>query len=192
MSNDEKLQGRLEFLKKAERLKDTLRSAHTSQGRPESTAEHTWRLTLLVITLADLLPGVDLLRLLKLCILHDLGEAVGGDIPAPEQEAVSAKSDREREDFMSLLEVLPGSLKTEFLSLWDEYEDAQTREAQVAKALDKIETLLQHNQGDNPVDFDYLFNLEYGRKYTDLVPLASQIRLILDEETRMNAVKNKH
>ncbi|MNF15954.1 hypothetical protein D3C80_2187750 [compost metagenome] len=54
----------------------------------------------------------------------------------------------------------------------------------MVKALDKIETILQHTQGDNPPDFDYAFNLEYGRRYTDAIPFLASLRRALDEETR--------
>lgn len=178
---------RLEFLRRAERLKDTLRSAYTASGRTESAAEHTWRLTLLALTFADGLPDVDLLKLLKICILHDLGEAVAGDIPAPLQSPTAAKSENERNDFLSLVEPLPEAVRLEFVSLWDEYENGDSTEARVAKALDKLETILQHNQGRNPEDFDYEFNLEYGRTYTDRVPIAATIRDLLDIETRARA-----
>lgn len=174
---------RLEFLRKAERLKGTLRSAHTSSGRAESVAEHSWRLTLLAMTFADQLPDVDLLKLLKICILHDLGEAVDGDIPAPEQSFTDSKAGKERNDFLSLVTSLPDHLKSEFVSLWDEYEDGSSQEARAAKALDKLETILQHNQGANPADFDYDFNLDYGREHTSKVPIAAMIRRLLDAET---------
>lgn len=190
--NNSQLQDRLEFLRRAERLKDTLRSGHTTEGRTESVADHTWRLTLLVITFADLLPNVDLLRLLKICVLHDLGEAIDGDIPAPSQASSAPKSDKERADFESLLSTLPEHLKSEFLSLWDEYENVASHEAQIAKALDKIETLIQHNQGRNPKGFDYVFNLNYGKQYTDAVPLASELRVFIDKDTASNAARNQH
>jgi len=180
---------RLDFLREAERLKDTLRTANTTSGRTESVADHTWRLTLLVITFADQLPDLDLLKLLKICILHDLGEAIDGDIPAPSQSLSKRKSGKERTDFLSLLEPLPNSVKSEFVSLWDEYEDGETPEAQAAKALDKLETILQHNQGSNPDDFDYEFNLDYGKAHTNKVPIAAQIREILDIETEANTAK---
>ena len=77
----------LTFFRAAEALKNTLRSGHTSAGRPESTAEHSWRLCLMAVALEDELPDIDVGRLLRLLILHDLGEAVGGDIPAPSQTA---------------------------------------------------------------------------------------------------------
>jgi len=183
---------RLAFLRLAERLKDTKRSGFTTKGRTESVADHSWRLTLLAITFADLLPDIDMLRLLKICVIHDLGEAVNGDIPAPAQVGQDSKSQNERNDFKSLLKTLPEHLRDEFLSLWDEYENEISNEAQVAKALDKIETLLQHNQGNNPENFDYDFNLTYGKQYTDAVPLAKEIRALIDRDTSANAVRAKN
>jgi putative hydrolase of HD superfamily len=75
--------------------------------------------------------------------------------------------------------------------LWDEYEAASTAEARLAKALDKLETIIQHNQGVNPPTFDYDFNLRYGRQYTDTHPLLAAIRAELDAETarRSHAAK---
>lgn len=185
-----KLAARLDFVRAAERLKDTLRSGFTAEGRTESVADHTWRLTLLAMSLFDLLPNVDPLRLLKICILHDLGEAVHGDIPAPLQDPENSKAHDEREDFHSLISSLPHELRTEYLALWDEYENASSSEGRVAKALDKLETILQHNQGKNPKDFDYAYNLQYGRTQTDAVPLAATLRELLDAETAWNAKRN--
>ena len=184
------ISSRLGFLREAERLKDTLRSAYTTSGRTESVAEHTWRLTLLAITFADELPDVDLLKLLKICILHDLGEAIDGDIPAPLQSSAATKSGKERDDFISLVDPLPEQLKSEFVSLWDEYEQGNSPEARAAKALDKLETILQHNQGLNPEDFDYEFNLEYGKVHTNKVPIAAVIRDLLDVETMAKAQRD--
>jgi HD domain len=73
---------RLKFIREAERLKNVLRLAHTSEGRQESTAEHTWRLCLLAMVFEDLLPGLDFAKVLKMCVVHDLGEAIHGDVPA--------------------------------------------------------------------------------------------------------------
>ena len=185
------ISSRLDFLREAERLKDTLRSAYTTSGRTESVAEHTWRLTLLAITFADELPDLDLLRLLKICILHDLGEAIDGDIPAPLQDAAASKSAKERNDFLSLVDRLPDGIRSEFIALWDEYEDGDSPEARAAKALDKLETILQHNQGSNPKDFDYEFNLEYGKSHTSLLPIAARIRELLDVETKAKADKSQ-
>jgi putative hydrolases of HD superfamily len=181
------LLGVLDFLKSAERIKDTVRSGYTSGGRQESVADHTWRLCLMALTLRDQFPDVDFSRLMMMCIVHDLGEALRGDVPAPLQHDGASKADQEREDLLSLVEPLPRVTQDEIVSLWDEYEAASTPEARLAKALDKLETLLQHTQGDNPPGFDYRFNLSYGRRYTTGDPVIEALRAILDEETERRA-----
>lgn len=185
------LDGVLTFLRSAERLKDTLRTSHTSSGRSESVAEHTWRLCLMAALLRGEFPEVDFSRLVRICIVHDLGEAVGGDIPAVAQVAAAPKAEQERRDLESILAPLPEPLRAEMLSLWDEYEAAATPEARVAKALDKLETILQHNQGRNPPDFDYEFNLGYGQRYTGGHPLIVAFRTALDRETRHRAAGSR-
>ncbi len=89
--DDALIDARLNFLRGCERLKDVLRSGHTSGGRRESTAEHSWRLALMAMVLMDQLGEVDRGRVLELCLVHDLGEALGGDVPAPEQVRAAAR-----------------------------------------------------------------------------------------------------
>ena len=185
--NDTDLHGVLEFLREAERLKNVHRSAWTSGGNPESVAEHTWRLCMMAILLAPEFEGVDVAKLLKLCVVHDLGEAISGDIPAIQQDPSAPKSDAERRDLLQLTAPLPEQLRADVVALWDEYEGARTLEARIAKALDKLETIMQHNQGANPDTFDYEFNLGYGTRYTADHPLIVRIRAILDAETRAHA-----
>ena len=187
------LTGILAFLRSAERLKSTTRTGYTSAGEQESVAEHTWRLCLMALVLAPEFPDVDFAKLVKICIIHDLGEAINGDVPAPEQARRAAagelagKAEQERRDLMQLLAPLPARIAGEIAALWDEYEAAQSPEAKLAKALDKLETIMQHNQGRNPAGFDYRFNLGYGRQHTAANPLIAQVRAILDEETETRA-----
>ena len=182
------LAGIVEFLRAAERLKTTTRSGWTSAGQPESVAEHTWRLCLMALVLRPSFPDVNFERLVKICIVHDLGEAIGGDVPAPEQvRRAGSKAADERRDLLQLLAPLPAPVRDEITALWDEYERAQSTEARLAKALDKLETILQHTQGHNPADFDYRFNLTYGRQYTGDHPLLAAVRAVLDEETERRA-----
>lgn len=185
--NEAELTGILDFLRRAERLKDTVRSGFTTEGRQESVADHTWRLCIMAMVLHDKFPDVDFAHLIKICLVHDLGEAVGGDIPAPQQSGAVDKARQERRDLIELLSPLPERLKDEVLDLWDEYEAAETPEARLAKALDKLETLLQHTQGANPPDFDYRFNLRYGRRFTSGDPTIEAIRAVLDDETERRA-----
>lgn len=178
------LQGRLEFLRQAERLKDVLRSARSSGGRQESTAEHTWRLCLMAMMLEEGLTGLDFARILKLCVIHDLGEAIHGDVPAIDQTPGSDKGAQERQDLLALASPLDAPARAQLLALWDDYENAASPEARAVKAMDKLETLLQHNQGANEPDFDYAFNLDYGRKYTDALPLFRELRQLVDADTQ--------
>jgi len=178
------LQGRLEFLRQAERLKDVLRSARSSGGRQESTAEHTWRLCLMAMMLEEGLTGLNFARILKLCVIHDLGEAIHGDVPAIDQTPGSDKGAQERQDLLALASPLDAPARAQLLALWDDYENAASPEARAVKAMDKLETLLQHNQGANEPDFDYAFNLDYGRKYTDALPLFRELRQLVDADTQ--------
>ena len=179
----EEIEGVLTFLRAAERLKTVMRSGWTSDGQQESVAEHTWRLCLMAMLLYGHTPDIDLARLLKMCLIHDLGEAIGGDVPAPAQNAGASKAYQERSDLVQLIAPLPPALRQEIVDLWDEYEAAGSPEAKIAKGLDKLETILQHNQGKNPANFDYAFNLEYGLRYTAADPIMSALRQRLDEET---------
>ena len=183
----------LDFLRATERLKTVTRSAYTSTGERESVAEHTWRVALMALLVAPEFPDIDFARLIKICLVHDLGEAIGGDIPAPEQARrraageASGKGDAERRDLLTLVAPLPSELRDEIVALWDEYEAAASPEAKLAKGLDKLETILQHTQGANPPDFDYRFNLSYGREHTADPPLVAALRQLLDEATELRA-----
>lgn len=187
--NDNDLFSVLSFLKSAEPLKNTLRSAHTSTGRTESTADHTWRLCLMALIFEDQYQHLDILKLIKLCIIHDLGETIGGDIPAVDQISGMKKSFQERRDMETLVSSLPAALKENILNLWDEYNDVDSEEAQLAKAFDKLETLLQHTQGQNPPNFDYSFNLSYGKQYTNYDELTKKMRFFIDIDTERLALK---
>ena len=179
-----RLTGIISFVQAAEQLKDTLRSGRTAQGRPESTAEHSWRLCLMVMMFERELAGYDLLRLLKLCLVHDLGEAIHGDIPAVEQHNDPDRPARERADLVTLCAPLPADLRNALVELWDDYASARSEEAVLAKGFDKLETMLQHLVGRNAPDFDYGFNLGYAVTQTDRHPLLREIRKVVDAQTR--------
>jgi putative hydrolase of HD superfamily len=181
------LHGILAFLRHAEALKHTTRVAWTSTGQQESVAEHTWRLCLMALVLAPRFPGIDVGKLLRICIVHDLGEAIGGDISAVLQAGMPNKAEQERADLLELVTPLPQATRDEIVALWDEYEQAASPEAKIAKGLDKLETILQHNQGAMPDDFDFRFNLQYGARYTTDDPVLRVIRAVLDEDTERRA-----
>ena len=179
----EKLIRYLRFIREAERLKNVLRTAYTSEGRHESTAEHSWRLALLAAVLTGERPELDMQRVVLMCLIHDLGEAFDGDVPAIAQTAPGVKAASELAAMERLTRLLPPEAGATIREIWEEYEACQTPEARWVKALDKAETIIQHNQGANPAGFDYAFNLTYGSEYFDDGALLSDLRLLLDEET---------
>ena len=189
--NTDIIKGRLLFLKEAENLKNIMRSSHTSKGRVESTAEHTWRLALLALVFEDELKYLNFSKVLKMCLVHDLGETINGDVPATEKKNHPDKDVQERNDLLLLTQSLDAPLRNTILGLWEEYEAGLTQEAVAVKALDKLETILQHNQGINPDDFDYEFNLSYGEKYTDKHPLFKSIRALMDTEKKQKINNSK-
>ena len=130
----------------AERLKDTTRHCYTRNGRHESVAEHSWMMTLIAFFIKDEFPEADMDKVIKMCIIHDLGEAFTGDIPTFEKTAAN----EEMEDALlySWVKTLPENYATEMLALYDEMAKRETIEAKIYKAIDGLEALIQHNISD--------------------------------------------
>lgn len=183
------MEGVLAFIKRAENLKNTFRLSFTTTGKRESSAEHSWRLCLLVLLFGGSFPGLNLEKCFKLAVVHDLAEAVCGDTPAVCREQHKAKAAVERQALEEIIQPLPEALGREVADLWREYEGATTAEARYVKALDKLETLIQHNQGLNPPDFDYAFNLGYGLDATGTSDIFAALRTLIDDETRAHMAR---
>ena len=101
----------LAFLARLEKLKCNTRHSWTSSGRHESVAEHSWRLAMLAMLLRDALPEVDMDKVLRMCLIHDVGEAVTGDIPSFQK--TDANEETERQAIAELLSPLPDGLRGE-------------------------------------------------------------------------------
>ena len=134
----------LDILHVAERLKDTTRHCTSSKGRPESVAEHSWRLALMAMLLRREFPELDINRVVDMCLIHDLGECFTGDIPA----FLKTETDRETEDELLRRWVasLPEETARALAALYEEMDAQQTAEARLYKALDKLEAVIQHNE----------------------------------------------
>ncbi|EKD58978.1 MAG: hypothetical protein ACD_56C00015G0006 [uncultured bacterium] len=135
-----------DFLHQVEKLKDTLRYNQTSGGRKESSAEHSWRLSLMVFVVAEQLKlKLDVFRAIKIAIVHDIAESITGDIDAIKVHDGEITKEEKHELEISALqkirEMLPVNIGQEIFDLWNEYEENETQEAKYIKALDKIETL---------------------------------------------------
>ena len=144
---DQQFYACITFLHEAEKLKSTLRHNWTTTGRQESVAEHTWRLMLMFFLFDHSVEfHIDSYRVMKIILIHDIAELVYGDVPAfVKSKGYKDKArKRERKAAKSLFFILPPSIRKECFSLFEEYEQGITQEAKVAKALDKLETSLQH------------------------------------------------
>ena len=130
----------LAFLARLEKLKCNTRHSWTSSGRHESVAEHSWRLAMLAMLLRDALPEVDMDKVLRMCLIHDVGEAVTGDIPSFQK--TDANEETERQAIAELLSPLPDGLRGELTALFAEMDALATPEARVYKALDKLEVVV--------------------------------------------------
>ena len=166
----------LEILHVAERLKDTTRHCTTTKGRIESVAEHSWRISLMAYLLKYEFQDADIDKVIRMCLIHDLGECFTGDIPT----FIKTDKDRDKED--SLLDQWVGSLPPEVSSdmraLFEEMNAQQTKEAKLYKALDKLEALIQHNE--SPIDTwsenEYELNKRYAFDAVEFSDWLSDLR----------------
>ncbi|MBO7422794.1 MAG: HD domain-containing protein [Oscillospiraceae bacterium] len=152
----------LEILHVAERLKDTPRHCTTSKRRPESVAEHSWRVSLMAFLLNHEFPELDMNKVVNMCLIHDLGECFTGDIPSFRK----TEQDRATEDSLLSQWVadLPPELSEELASLYAEMDAQETAEARLYKALDKLEAVIQHNESplDTWEEHEYTLNQTYA------------------------------
>ncbi|MDQ0352284.1 putative hydrolase of HD superfamily [Alkalibacillus filiformis] len=156
----------LEVIHLAEKLKGEMRHSWLSNGRRESVAEHTWRLSLMAILIEPFLERkVNMLKLLKMITIHDLVEIEAGDIPAfdtlTNEEVKAAKAHQEQKAIESFRTKLNHKLGEEVEQLWYEFEEKETYEAKVANALDKLEAQIQHNEAS----INTWLEIEYEMSY---------------------------
>jgi len=152
----------IEFLGIIGKMKQNTRHVWAGNGRQESVAEHCWRLAVMALLVADEFPGIDIEKVVKMCLIHDFGEALTGDIPS----FLKTKRDEEKEDLAiaDLLGRLPDSTTGEFSALFSEMTELRTDEAKLFKALDKLEAIISHNESplDTWLDLEHTENLIYG------------------------------
>jgi putative hydrolase of HD superfamily len=148
----------LNILHTAERLKDTMRHSTTSGGRVESVGEHSWRVSLMAFLLKDVFPEADIDKVIRMCLIHDLGECFTGDIPVfAKTDADTKKEDQLLRDWV---DTLPRKTAEEMNALYDEMDALETTEAKIYKALDKLEALIQHNEAPISTWEDHEYSLQ--------------------------------
>lgn len=154
----------LDILHLAEKLKNFTRHCVTSAGRPESVAEHSWRVALMAFILKDQFPNLDMTKVVDMCLIHDLGEAFTGDKPSFEKD----ESDTAQELFLfrQWIASLPQDLSVRMTRLIDEMEERKTPEALLYKSLDQMEAIIQHNESpiSSWLPLEYELQQTYGHE----------------------------
>ena len=173
----------LRVLHTAERLKDETRHCYTSGGRRESVAEHSWRLALTALFLRDEFPALDMDRVIRMCLIHDLGECFTGDIPTFRKTAAD-EADEERQ-LLAWVDTLPAPYDAQMRALYREMAALETTEARIYKALDKFEAVIQHNE--SPIDTweprEYDLNRTYAQENAAFSPYLTRLRQAIRQET---------
>ena len=174
----------LSFLSVAERLKCNTRHCDTTSGRRESVAEHCWRLALLAWLVRDEFPAIDINRVILMCLTHDLGEAITGDIPTFEK--TKADEQTEGQAVRTLFASLPAPTGAELTAIFDEIDAQQTDEARLFRALDKFEAVIQHNESDiaSWLPLEYDLQLAYGEREADAFAYTRALKDALNAWTR--------
>ena len=173
----------IEFLRMMERLKDNTRHSWTSRGRHESVAEHSWRTALMAMLMKDEFPEADIDRVIRMCLIHDIGEAVTGDIPAFEKTEADGEAERRALD--RLIGGLPAPWPEELRALFAEMEAQETVEAKLYKALDRMEAIQQHNEADIStwLPLEYELNLTYGVQQAQFSAHTAELREEMKKDT---------
>jgi len=181
----------LTILSVAEKLKCNTRHCYTSSGRHESVAEHSWRIALMAMLVAPEFPEADMDKVIRMCLIHDLGEAFTGDIPTFDK--TEADSLREENLFEGWVQTLPAETGTEFTALLAEMNAMETVEARIYKALDKLEAVIQHNESDIstwlPLEYD--LQLRYGAENVKFSPYFQSLKAEIDEWTKRKIAESK-
>lgn len=203
---DKTMQNFFKFLKNVEKLKQEVRHSWTgNKNRQESVAEHSWLMSLMVIIFVSKLKSkkVDTLKALKMAIIHDLAEALTGDIPA--QEISKRKEDKTKNEIKAIKKILKDlpfkDVRRELRNLWEEYEKGESNESKLVRMIDKTEVLVQHNISDistwDETDYplalyakDYLSDFDdFTRAFKDALDIWTFTKI--SKESDINKLKKE-
>ncbi|MBQ1303270.1 MAG: HD domain-containing protein [Erysipelotrichaceae bacterium] len=183
----------LDILMQAGKLKITPRHCFTEGDRYESVADHSWRISLMAMLLSheEEFRDLDMNRVIRMCLIHDLGESFTGDIPT----FLKKSSDEEGEEdiLRNWINTFDDETRKEWLDLLDEMNTQKTLESRVYKSLDKLEALISHNESDIrtwlPLEYD--LQLTYGQDQISFSPYLKGLRVLIDDWTKEKIEKEK-
>ncbi len=180
----------IKFLNVIEKLKCNTRHSWTSTGRRESVAEHSWRLAIMAMLCRDEYPSLDIDKVIKMCLIHDLGEAITGDIPSFYK--TESHENEEEKAIDKIISMLPAPYNSEFESLFAEMEEKATDEAKLFKALDNMEAVVSHNEADLStwLPLEYSENLVYGEENVQFSEWTRELKNELNRQSKEKIEKD--
>lgn len=195
---EERLRQQLHFILEMDKAKEIFRQTYIASGkRKENDAEHSWHLAVMAFTLAEYFPKtVNLLKVIKMVLMHDLVEVYAGDTYCYDKEGYQDKEEREQAAAEKIYSLLPGGQGQEYHALWEEFEAAETEEAKFANILDRIQPLLLNyaTNGQAWIEHGIYSDQVLGRNQVVLdgpVELASLLKDIVRESEEKGYLKKR-
>ena len=165
---DERLKKQIEFSLEIDKEKNVFRQTSLSgHGRKENDAEHAWHMAIMAYILREYAnEEVDITKVMLMCLIHDIVEIDAGDTYAYDAEGLKTQKAREDAAKQRIFSMLPDDQKTEFISLFDEFEQAGSAEARFAHSMDNLQPLLLNNSngGSDWIEHGVTADKVYGRQ----------------------------
>ena len=158
----------IEFIKEIDKLKYIVRKTKLlNSDRHENDAEHSWHLAMMAIILSEHSNSpIDVLKVVKMLLIHDIVEIDAGDTFIYDTQRSHDNTREERQAAERIFGLLPNDQATELIAIWEEFEGQETNEAKFARAMDRLEPLLQNvsNNGGTWSEFEIGFDKVYHKK----------------------------
>ncbi|WP_317366416.1 HD domain-containing protein [uncultured Tyzzerella sp.] len=140
----ENLKKQMNFLIEIDKLKNVFRQTLISdKSRNENDAEHSWHMAMYAVILEKYAPkGTDILKVIKMALIHDIIEIYAGDTFLYDEELTKSKEKREKEAAKKIYSILPDKQGKEIKALWEEFEEKQTKEAIFCATIDRIQPII--------------------------------------------------
>lgn len=183
-NNQRSIKKLLDFFKIAGKLKQAIRFSAAKKIKGDSSADHSWRLALMVFTVAqELKLKLNVERAMKIALVHDIAEGMTGEIDFRliflGKMTKKEKNARERKAIQKIRKTLPREPGKEIYELWEDYETSKSREAKFVKALDKMETTIHLlESGHKTYDFSELIAIYPDKAVADFPELKGMLKVV--------------
>lgn len=166
----DRLNKQMRFIIEIDKVKSVLRRNYLTDGsRRENDSEHSWHLAMMVVILSEYFKGCDILKTVKMVLIHDLVEIYAGDTFAYDEQGYLDKDEREQAAADRIFTLLPEDQATEYRGLWDEFERMDTDEAIFAAAVDRMQPLLMNSEARGKMWKEHRVTKEMAMKRNRMV-----------------------